>query len=293
MKPEPADPPIADYESRAELSLAPSTVDVDRLPEPLRDGGEPLSVGEARDSYGKLESWNSNREDTDYPPKHKQHLRLFARIMEADRLLQERFSGYQTTVMLTRRLSPLDSQDNWLTPWELCEMLLGGGISRSVRQAINYHLGSYDFEYVAVTSGTRKAATPHEHIYLWVDDPNDTIEPEMLRAALERHTERCANAYEKDHAVRADGNGGAITVRHETESYDKKPDNLKEILEGETPNYPNTRGAYYVASQLPHLPASGIGGSEKPEPTNAELDAGVTAWLSPHRWFKSSGGFPT
>jgi hypothetical protein len=172
-------------------------------------------------------------------------------------------------------------------------MLHGGGIIRSVRQAINYHLESYEFEYIAVTSATRTAATPHEHIYLWIDDSAGDVTPEMLTPALERHTDRCANAYENDHPIRADGKGGAITVYQDPPLIKHKPEKLAEILEGDTPNRPNTRGAHYLATQLSHLPAANLCNSNEPEPTNAELDGGVVAWLSPHQWFKCSRGFST
>lgn len=288
--PEPADPPITDYRARDDLRLAPPTVDVGRIPDPLVDGERALTVGEARDVYLKLE--RSQWQADGHTAKFERHKRYYWRLLEGDRWLQERYDGNLTTAMLTRRLSPLDSAGNWLTPWECDELLHGGTINRDIRRAVNYHLGGFEFEWAAVTSTTRTAATPHEHLYFWIDDPNDEIETDHFSPALDKHIKHCVNAYQDDHSYRADGTDGAITLRHSPPLIEENPDKLLDVIDGDTPARPNTRGAQYLASQLSHLPVSDACESDNPVPENTELDGGVTAWLSPHQWFRNGGGFP-
>jgi len=288
--PEPGDPSTPNHAARRALPLAPPSVKLDRLPDRLTDTERPVTVEEAREEYLYIERHARNKERR--TPKHKRAVRRYAQLLEADRQLQERYDGL-TTVMLTRRVSPMDSADEWLTPWEIEEMLNGGTVRRRVRECLDYRLGNYRFEWVAVTSPTRSAATPHEHIYLWIEDPENSVTTENIHPALEKHLDGCANAYERHHRHRTDGSHGAITVQHSPDLCEQRNDKVaKRVASGDTPARATTRGAQYVASQLAHFPANNYFDPTKPDPPDTLLEGAALAWATPHKWFRAGSGVP-
>lgn len=290
---EPADPEHADHDARRDLRLAPDSVKTDSLPDPfITENGRAETVAEAGETYLKIQ--RSNWDTEGRTSKYECHLRgLYRQILEADRHFQMRYDDL-TTVILTRRLSPLDGAGDWLTPWECNEMLHGGSVHRSVRRALNYHLGDFEFEWVAVTAPTTSAGTPHEHIYLWVDDPENSVTTDHIKPALEKHLKYCINAHEKHHQYRADGTGGAITVQHDPDLRKQSHRKVaKQVMRGNTPPYPNTQGAQYLASQLVHLHVGDYYDSHQDDPPQALFEGAALAWASPYNWFRSSEGVPS
>lgn len=282
---EPADPPQVDLKDRQRQPLTPESVKVDRLPEPLTDGERPLTVKEARESYLQTQraSWTADGRTSKY---ERHRYGVYPRILGADRHFREEYDGL-TTVMLTRRLSPLDNKGDWLTPWECNEMLHGGSIHKSIRQTLNYQLGDFTFEWVGVTAPTRSAGTPHEHIYIWIEDPENEVGLGHMAPALGKHLKYCANAYEKHHRCRGDGTDGAITVNHSPNLT-----NLRFREAGSTDREKNTVGAQYLASQLVHLSIGDFYDNECEDPPNTLLEGGALAWASPYSWFRASKGVP-
>ena len=288
---EPADPPQAVCTERDDLRLAPSSVKVDRLPDPLTDGEQPLTVSKARETYLKVQrdSWNTEGRTSKYE-RHK--LQTYPRILEADRYFRTEYEDL-TTAMLTRRLSPIDDAGEWLTPWECNEMLHGGSIQRSVREAAQYQLGGFEYEWVAVTAPTESAGTPHEHIYFWIDDPDDKVTTDHFSTALDKHLKYCVNAYQENHRYQTDGTGGSITVRHTPEIVTEIPNRLNAIKrETDTSLIPNTRGAQYLASQLAHLPLGDYYDGSRENPPDALFEGAALAWASHRNWFRASAGVP-
>ena len=290
---EPADPASPNHATRENLPLIPPSVSTDCLPDPLSDGDRPFTVAEARETYLKLErhAWKTDG----LTSKHARHRKgLYPRILEADRRLQDEYEGL-TTAMLTRRLSPLDGQGDWLTPWECVSLLHGGTVRRRVRRCLNRHV-TPRFEWVAVTAPTRSAGTPHEHIYLWIDDPENDVGVTDLAPALEKHLDSVTTAYERHHEYEPDGSGGAITVRHSPPCTRTVPERFFQIREAsEASARPNTSGAFYLARQLAHLPVGDYANSERPDPPDPLLDGAALAWASgdTYRWFRASQGVPT
>lgn len=294
---EPADPDIPDHSARRGLPLAPDSVKLNRLPEPfVTDKGEVMSVAEAGETYLKVQrsNWNDNALTSKY---ERHRFKLYPQILEADRHFRMKYDDV-TTAMVTRRLSPLDSSDRWLTPWECNEMLHGGTVHRSVRNALDYELGTLEYEWLAVTAPTRSAGTPHEHIYLWIDDPDNEVTTDTLRSALDKHIKHCTNAHEKHHRYRTDGTSGAITVQHDPALIDTVPDEFFNITEN-SQTYAetgrvlhNTRGAQYLASQLAHLPIGDLYAEDRDNPEEALFEGAALAWASPYNWFRTSGGVP-
>lgn len=283
-----------DYTPREQLPLAPPSVDVSRLPKLLRDGDRALTAEKARETYLKTEraSWNVDGRTS----RHKRHCKgLYRRILEADRRLQERYEGL-TTAKLTRGLARSDDVGDWLTLWELDEMLNGGEVRNQIRQSINYRLGKkggFDFEWVAVTSVTQTTGTPREYIYLWIDDPDDKVTVQHLAPALEKHLKGCQNAHEEDHQFQESGTGGAITVEHTPPLVDYIPERFFDIQkESEAEPRPTTTGAAFVAQKLVHLPVGDYAKSNRKNPPDTLLEGAALAWASPYRWFRASRGVP-
>ena len=286
---EPADPDVCDDDSRRAQPLAPDSVKSERLPEPFVKDGEPVTVAEAGETYLKVQRANWN--DDTLTSKHERHKHeMYPRILEADRHFQREYDSL-TTAMLTRRLSPLDETGSWLTPWDCNGMLHDGGIQRSVREALDYGLDEFIFEWIAVTAPTTSAGTPHEHIYLWIDDADDEVTVDHLSPALDKHLKHCENAYQEHHRYRPDGTEGAVTVRHDPPVVTEYPESLSEILERSFP-YPNTRGAQYLASQLAHLPIADYYPDDRETPPQALFEGAALAWVSPRNWFRASQGVP-
>jgi len=294
---EPADPTTADHDTRRGLPLAPKSVKPDRLPDPfVTEKGQAVTVAEAGETYLKVQ--RSNWQDGTLTSKYERHKsETYPRILEADRHFRAKYDGV-TTAMLTRRLSPLDESGEWLTLWECNEMLHSGGVHKSIRGALKYHLGHFEYEWIAVTAPTRSAGTPHEHIYLWIDDPDDDVTTEQIAPALDRHLKHCTNAHEKHHQYRADGTGGAVTVQHSPDLINSVPDEFFSIAEN-SPTYEdtgtvlhNTRGAQYLASQLAHLPVGDFYAKGRPDPPQALFEGAALAWASPRDWFRASQDVP-
>lgn len=297
-KTEPADPAVPNHSARRSCPLAPDPVKLSRLPEPfVIDNGRAVSVEEAGKIYLKIQ--RSNWKDGTLSSKYERHkYETYPQILEADRHFREKYDGL-TTVMLSRRLSPTDDTGSWLTPWECNEMLHGGGVHRSIRNALNYHLDYFEFEWIAVTAPTRSAGTPHEHIYLWIDDPDDEITIGHIEPTLDKHLKYCANAKKKHHQYQTDGTGGALTVRHTPGIVDSVPDEFFNIAEN-SPTYDkvgkvlhNTQGAQYLASQLAHLPLADYYEQDRETPPQALFEGAALAWASPYNWFRASGGVPS
>lgn len=295
---EPADPNSPDHSTRRELPLAPSSVKPECLPEPfVTDKRHAVTMAEAGKVYLKVQ--RSNWQDNTLTSKYECHKNgTYPQILGADRHFQATYSDV-TTVMLTRRLSPLDDSDSWLTPWECNEMLHGGKIHRSIRRALNYQLDGFEFEWIAVTAPTRSAGTPHEHIYLWIDDPNDDVTLDHIQPALDKHLKYCPNAYKKHHQYRVDGTDGAIRLQHSPDRVDSDIDTVRRVVESDPrcenlgQVYQNTAGAQYLASQLTHLPVGDYYDNQRENPPQALFEGAALAWTSPYNWFRASGGVPS
>lgn len=144
-----------------------------------------------------------------------------------------------------------------------------------------------------MTAPTRSAGTPHEHIYLWIEDPDNTISTDDLAPALGKHLSNCPNAYEKHHSYRSDGTDGAITVQHSPTIVQKAPERIHGVLEKSAgPPVPNTRGSQYLAAQLAHLPLADFYDGQRENPPGPLIEGAALAWASPHHWFRASSGVP-
>jgi len=319
---EPADPPRSEstHRDRRQTRLAPQE-SVEKIPDPFVECGcggcsdsvdpladdesnrsaaevcpspQPVTVERAREIYIRYDvSKDTDGSKTSKLEYHQNE--LYPRILAADRDFQ-RLSNL-TTVMVTRRLSPLDDNGDWLTPFEINEMLNGSKVRRSVRASINNQLEGYLNMWVGVTAVTDIAATPHEHLYYWIHDPNDEITVDHFAPGLEKHLKYCENAYWKDHGYAEDGTEGAITVRHDPPAVDQPTENLENAVklmpESDSPaDYRQpTCGAQYLASQLAYLPLKDQLDADTQNPDDTKLEGSAIAWAcqKSRQWFRESG----
>jgi len=312
-KSEPADPSLDReiHQQRRDTLIAPTNVDPDRLPKPFLKCGcddcsdsvsplasdkqrtyaadkcpnpTPLTVQEAAEVYLRYQqsAWNSSNRTS----KLQKGIATYGSLLGTDRELRLQYDDL-TTVLLSRRLSPI-ADGEWITPFEIDERLHGDDTNTSVTRSLRHHLRKFEYEYVGVTATTDSAATPHEHIYIWIDDPENTISTSDFKHPIDLHIEK-TGAASKDHRE-----GEAITVRHDPPLVNTEPNKIDHIQEtcltadgGSLPR--NTRGAQYLANQLPHLSLA-----DRIDPNGTveieQIDGGAIAWATPHKWLRSSNG---
>lgn len=65
-----------------------------------------------------------------------------------------------------------------------------------------------------MTAPTGTAGTPHEHTYLWIEDPANQVMVDQITPALEKHVKYCENAESEDHPWDSNADEGAIIIHH-------------------------------------------------------------------------------
>jgi hypothetical protein len=246
-----------------------------------------MTVQEAAEVYVRYQqsAWNS----TNRTSKYEKDIATYGSLLGADRELRLQYDDL-TTVLLSRRLSPI-SDEEWITPFEIDERLHGGRANVSVTRSLKYHLREFEYEYVGVTATTDSAATPHEHIYIWIDNPENTITTSDFKAPIDLHIKHTEATLENHRE------GEAITVEHDPPLVDAEPERVDHIKEKSVTAdggslLPNTQGAQYLASQLPHLSLAGrFNNTDTIE--QVQIDGGAIAWATPHKWLRSSKGIMT
>jgi hypothetical protein len=302
---------MADYENeepssyeclqshRRSQPLAPTNIDVEKFPNPLLKCGcgecedhvnplhgedegfvaqeecphpKPVTIEEGAEVYRRTQIHNHVTNGvTSKASSHQYH---YKKVLSTDVRLQEEWE--LTTALISLRLSPQKDGD-WRIPWGM-DVALNTAFSK-VRRSLNYRLREVDKEYVAITEVTRWFATPHIHLYIWVDDPEDDIVVDDLRPVVVKHVDAVKGATCDGHQIDDDGEEGAIRLSHDPPLADEVE------WDGENP----TRGAIYTAKSLPHLPLLNLfDAGETCRQTS--LEGGAMAWASPYDWFSSSRG---
>lgn len=207
------------------------------------DGGSLKSWKQARRTYRRhrIGEFHSPHPTT----LHRRSRQDYRRLLETDRQLQEQYQSF-STALLSLRVPPVVNE-SYLPPIAILDALMDS--LEDVMAALRYRLNGYNWEYARVVAGTDEFATPHIHIYLWIDGRPDF---EELAPAAEKFVEKCSLAPDDEYGNRA--REGALTLRNEQELTDS----------GET------SGIVYVASQLPHI-------GYHDEMNNASLDWGAVA----------------
>lgn len=334
---EPADPPQPDHAARRATPIAdPQSFDIHDLPTPLAECGcgdcsdsvDPLYEGTRFDTlpnrYATDECPNPRpvtveragklfrrymisavRDDSRPPYPVNRVERRYANIMEADRRMVEHFGDDLTTVLISRRLSPLSAEESrWLTPLTVDARLHEEGAIRAIRRAVNRDLDGRDFEWLRMTATTEGCATPHEHRLIWVDDPEDEIRATDFENVVNLHVDHTTGATREDHPV-VDSESDAVSVKTDVE-YADVPESVTSVIDhsetgDDTSSAANTCAAQYLGSQLPYWPLNtAVGGNGDARGDDASDDThGADAaawqgaairWASGRRWLGSSSG---
>jgi hypothetical protein len=209
---------------------------------------------------------------------------IYPKILNADRHFLNNFEGL-TTVLLTRRIQPTDKNDQWIEPATLDAMLHNSYLMRRINEVAHYRLKKVkdlNYEYIRVTAPTESTATPHEHRYFYIEDPNNKVTIDDFRHIIDEHTENCANAMRKHHQVN-EGSHDAVNVRYDPPVVDDKyaSDGTR-----------HTAGSQYLVSQLAHLPLGDKLDSATDDPNEPLLEGGMLGWATQSQWFGASNGVP-
>jgi len=272
---EPLDPAIDDpYVTSESATPLASQSFLGRLSGALMDSGgaRPVTLADARDAYR-----DEIREPTDSPDMGKRLARARGhtkKLLQTDRFKVAEY-GNPHTVMLSLRVDPVADgvrippvnlfeaiKDTWPTVWERLQYQLSG--KRGL-----------DYEYAVVVAGTDHWATPHLHIYLWVDGQVDTS---AFRPAVSAFVESCDFA--PDDGTGNDPDNGAVTIRGSGEQEFATDDVRQDMLEQRGAA---TTGAHYIVNQLPHI-------STPETATDTELLHGATVVAAPSNAVHFSSG---
>lgn len=255
---------------------------VENLHDALIEDGEPVSVGEAIDTYLRFDrsNWNSDHRTSRYERARQYQ---YPRILESDRQFQERYN--LTTAKLIRTIDPLNAADELLTPWELDERLHGGRVRGAIRDALRYQFEDFDWEWVGVTTPDELAGAPEEHLHLWIDDPTNSVTADFFDTACERHLDNC-------HTV-SDESAATVEVSTNPSLIDYVPDETASIItHSEATEVRPTASAHFVAKRLPDLVVGDYYNEEYDHPRETLLEGAAAGWACPHEWFRTSSGLP-
>ena len=309
-----------DHQSRRSTRLVHSSFDTHQLPKPLVECGcsectesvdpladeshvfrdvssakescpqpRPMTVERAAEAYAVYQKASLNAPDrtSELERTRNRHGRLLGGDIE----LRYRMDN-PTLIFLSLRVSPILIQNGrrqWIHPVTLDSRIADSW--ENTRSTLSYHLKDYWYEYVWITATTSSAATPHRHILVYVDDPDDDIGIEVPRAAVSSFWENTQGAEHGFHTVEPDTSDAGI-IFHEVpraeESFKSHPVKYDPTAWAK-PSVP----IYYMANQQPHWELKNLyDGTTDVSVNSTPIEGAAIAWCSPNKWFDSSNGFP-
>jgi hypothetical protein len=250
-----------------------------------------MTIERAREAYLRYQRAVYNREEwTSFVERTRDRHGV---IMGAERDVLNRYDSDATVIFLSLRLSPIEEingERRWMQPVKLDQRLHDSW--QNVYGTMNYQLGDFNWEYIAVTTTTTTAATPHSHVQILVEDPDDEVTIEMAHSMVESHIKNTKGAYSDDHPVEEDQRDAGI-VFHDPPRVDLDEDRDLEILKArDYEGFPlNTVTMQYMTDQRPHWVLDNVYDGDSDVDQNSVLvDGGAIAWASPHSWLKWSDG---
>ena len=257
----------------------------------------PTTLSKAREAYLRTEKYVHDHPE--YTSRCERAAAKHGKILDAEReLLHREFGGNTTAILFTFRISPIDVVDGqryWATPWELDGDLheSWSNITGTLRYQLRDKLG-LNYEYLALTTATTIAATPHTHMIVWVDDPEDDVTLGECQSVVESHVNNCPRAVERHHPVES-GKSDAAIVQHDPwiSTYDGRGGTAKRIMDAHGGEWtkPNTRVLEYAACQRPHWIIKNVyDGTTDIHRDSVLVDGGAVALARQRNWLKSSGG---
>jgi hypothetical protein len=321
-KSEPADPRRVDHEHRRQTRLAPDEYehglsdpfyecgcdDCPDVVDPLADASagfevvskaadmcpnpRPVTVEKAREIYLRYQytAWK----DRPWRSKLEQTQDAVGKLYGAERSVFERM-GNPTLVFLSLRLSPIERDDDGSRRWVHPSLLMSRLADSwdNVKSVLRYQLREYDSEYAWIIGFTDSAATPHRHVAVYVDDPDNEIGVGVAESAVKSHVRHCPGATEKDHPVEKGQNDAAI-VEHDISKAllsDETISNVYAARRTESFSLPSVRFSYMM-NQQPHWALKNV--YDPTDDTHADsvaVDGAAIAWALPWRLRGSSAGF--
>lgn len=317
---EPADPERVDHTARRQTRLAPPSFDVNRLPwvfvecgcgecspavDPLAGESEvwrdklravdvcdsplPLTVERAAEVYLRYQKAAYNRgQSCGFKRTKKQH----GCLMGAERDVLKKYEQ-PSVIFLSLRLSPIEDVEGvrrWVEPIRLDNRLHDSW--SNVYGTMNYQLRDFDYEFIRVTTGTRSAATPHMHVQILVDDPENAVTVGMAQSMVDSYVRNTKGAYSEDHPVEK-GESDAGLVFHDPPRVDYDDERDLQLLKArDGDGFPmNTVTTKYMANQRPHWVLGNVYDGESDVNADSVLvDGAAISWAVTNDWLGSSNG---
>lgn len=244
-----------------------------------------MTVRRASEAY--LRYQRNAEKGGEWPSLLERTRNRYGRLIDADTKVRDDMTD-PTLLFLSLRLSPIRRENGrrrWIPPVALDSRLTDSW--DNVYDNLRNQLREYQYEYVFVTAATRSAGTPHRHVLVYVEDPDDDIDIEVARSAVDSFVRNTKGAEHADHPVN-EGQSDAGNIYHD----------IPIAEEGMRHREGNPFGApsvplYYMALQLPHWVIKQV--YDRTSDINADspkVDGAAAAWSSPNNWVGSSRGFP-
>lgn len=318
---EPADPRRVDQEKRRQTRLAPS--DYDGLAKPFYECGcgdcvsaadpladeenvfarlltaadecpnpRPVTVERARQIY--LAYQCSLWQDPSYTSQLERTQDATGRYYGAERSVFERFDN-PTLLFLSLRLSPIEKDDDGSRRWVHPSLLMArlADSWKNVKSVLQYQLGGYEWEYAWVIGFTDSAATPHRHVAIYVNDPDNEIGVGVAESAVASHVRNCPGAYSEDHPVEADESDAGV-VEHDISKATLSDEMIDHVYNARRSTSAVLSSAVlkYMLGQQPHWALKNVyDGTDDTHAHSVAVDSAAIAWALPWDMRGSSTGF--
>ena len=249
----------------------------------------PMTVERASEAYAVYQKASLNAPDriSELERTQSRH----GRILGGDIELRDRMEN-PTLILLSLRVSPIHRENGrrqWIHPVTLDSRIADSW--ENVRSTLSYHLKDHWYEYVWITATTSSAATPHRHVLIYVDDPDDSVGIEVPRAAVSSFVNNTQGAEHGFHQVEPNQSDAGI-IFHEVPTAEK-------AYKSHPVDYDPTAWAkpsvpiYYMANQQPNWALKNLyDGTTNVSVDSTPIEGAAIAWCSPNKWFDSSNGFP-
>lgn len=154
----------------------------------------------------KIYIQNNHRFEKSYEKKH------MAKSYAIERKSKEHYENPKT-VMITLSASIYQDNGNILPPVDHLDSIVDPDVGSwgTVKTAISRILKDFDYEYMRILEPHTPdkgeyttAGYAHQHIGLIVDDPNDQLDRDMFKPAIDSHIKNCDTAGREAHKITDD-----------------------------------------------------------------------------------------
>ncbi len=295
---EPHDPEYISHKARRDTRLHEREYNCDQLEDKVVetvDGDQvPMKLSDAREQYLGLKHNQMNTDGWISPLDRAKD--LYGRALGAERELMDEIAN-PSLLFLSLRQSPVeyDRGRRWIEPLRLRSELNKSW--KNVRQTLYRKLSGHDrYEYLWVCSYTRSAASPHLHVLVYVDDPDDELSISTARSAVNSHVRANDYAEKQHHEVEPDQSDAGIVTHSVPKAYDEIDDNdLADVYYYRDEESFSLTSTFltYLLSQYPHFVLEHVWNSNSDIHAHDPLVDGATiSFASQFDEYGSSRGFP-